>query len=392
MRFPEFEYFPTQEINDYGEIVCDSFLKLFISPLRKHMAVQKLNESSMISRLRAGEVLLAPLMVREVVSEYKVRGDDSVDARLEAGIPGQAESFRLAVESKSRSTPEIIRAAIAQVKSATMAGEWPMIQVPYLSPSQLDELEKAGVSGVDLCGNGVIHIPGRLYIVRTGQPNRYPDSRPLNNPYTGRSAMVARMLLQSSQWKSLTELAAAIESAGAKLSLAQVSKAVQAMKEDLIVVKKSGTISLIDATRLLDKLGSNWKKPSLQSRQAVRIPSGTDWVRALSSDASLRWAVTGESSASHYTMFSQGGPGLLAVSKATLAETLLNAKREPVRSFADLELIETEAPDFYFGNETGEDGIHWASRLQTWLELQHGDARQQEAAQDLRGQILRDAR
>jgi hypothetical protein len=43
----------------------------------------------------------------------------------------QAESFRLAVESKSRSTPEIIRSAIAQVKSATMAGEWPMIQVPY---------------------------------------------------------------------------------------------------------------------------------------------------------------------------------------------------------------------------------------------------------------------
>jgi hypothetical protein len=352
------------------------------------MPVQKLNESSMISRFQAGEVLLAPLMVREVVPEYKIHGGDSVDARLEAGIPGQAESFRLAVESKSRSTPEIIRSAIAQVKSATMAGEWPMIQVPYLSPSQLDELEKAGVSGVDLCGNGVIHIPGRLYIVRTGQPNQYPDSRPLNNPYTGRSAMVARMLLQSPQWKSLTELAAAIESAGAKLSLAQVSKAVQAMKEDLIVVKKSGTISLIDATRLLDRLGSNWKKPSLHSRQAVRIPSGTDWVRALSSEASLKWAVTGESSASHYTIFSQGGPRFLAVSNAALAETVLNAKRELVRSFADLELIETDAPDFYFGNETDEEGIHWASRLQTWLELQRGDARQQEAGQDLRIQIL----
>ena len=204
--------------------------------------------------------------------------------------------------------------------------------------------------------------------------------------------MVARMLLQSPQWKSLTELAAAIESAGAKLSLAQVSKAVQAMKEDLIVVKKSGTISLIDATRLLDQLGANWKKPTFQSRQAVRIPSGTDWVRALSSDASLRWAVTGESSASHYTMFSQGGPRLLAVSNATLAETLLNAKHEPVRSFADLELIETDAPDFYFGNETDEEGIHWASRLQTWLELQRGDARQQEAGRDLRIQILKDVR
>ncbi|MBL8813148.1 MAG: hypothetical protein JNM43_23470 [Planctomycetaceae bacterium] len=356
------------------------------------MAAQKLNESAMIAHLRAGEVLLAPLMVREVMPAHKVRGGDSVDARLEVGIPGQMESYRLAVESKSRSTPEIVRSAIAQVKSVTVAGEWPMIQVPYLSPSQLDELERAGVSGVDLCGNGIIHIPGRLYISRSGQPNQYPDSRPLNNPYAGRSAMVGRMLLQRPQWKSLTELAAAIELAGAKLSLAQVSKAVQAMKEDLLVVKQSGSISLIDAGRLLDQLGSNWKKPGLQSREAVRIPSGTEWVGALSSDSTLKWAVAGESSATRYTMFSQGGPRMLAVSDAALAQKLLNAKREPVRSFADLDLIETTAPDFYFGSEIDDDGIHWASQVQTWLELQCGDARQQEAAQDLRGRILKDVR
>lgn len=352
------------------------------------MSIQKLNESSMISRFQAGEVLLAPVMVREVVPEYKIRGGDSVDVRLEVGIPGQTGSFRLAVESKSRSTPEIIRSAIAQVKSATMAGEWPMIQVPYLSPTQLDELEKAAVSGVDLCGNGVIHIPGRLYVVRSGQPNQFPDSRPLNNPYRGRSAMVARTLLQNPQWSSLTELAAAIETAGAKLSLPQVSKAVQAMKEDLIVVKNAGCITLIDPLRLLDKLDSEWRMPNIRSRQAVRIPSDRDWVSALSSNSSLKWAVTGESSAGHYTMFSQGGPRLLAVSSASLAMTLLNGKREQVPSFADVELIETDAPDFYFGNEIDAEGIRWASRLQTWLELKAGDARQQDAARDLRTQIL----
>lgn len=203
--------------------------------------------------------------------------------------------------------------------------------------------------------------------------------------------MVARMLLQSPQWSSLTELAAAIETAGAKLSLPQVSKAVHAMKEDLIVVKNAGCITRIDPLRLLDKLGSEWRMPNIRSRQAVRIPSDRDWVTALSSNSLLKWAVTGESSAGHYTMFSQGGPRLLAVSSASLAMTLLNGKREQVPSFADVELIETDAPDFYFANDTDEKGIHWASRLETWLELQHGDARQQEAAQDLRIQILKDA-
>lgn len=354
------------------------------------MSNKQTNESAMLAHFRVGEVVLAPLVARRTTLEPTSPGKPQVDARVELAFPGDAEGFRFAVESKSRSTPEAIRSAILKATSAVVAGEWPMIQVPYLSPDRLGELEKSEVSGVDLCGNGIVVIPGRLYVVRSGRPNQYRDSRPLNNPYRGRSAMVARMLLQSPQWSSLTELAAAIETAGAKLSLPQVSKAVHAMKEDLIVVKSAGCITLIDPLRLLDKLGSEWRKPNIQSRQAIRIPSEGDWVRALSSNSLLKWAVRGESSVGHYTMFSQGGPRLLAVSSAPLAMTLLNGKREQVPSFADVELIETDAPDFYFGNEIDEQGIRWASRLQTWLELKAGDPRQQDAAQDLRTQILED--
>ena len=55
---------------------------------------------------------------------------------------------------------------------------------------------------------------------------------------------------------------------------------------------------------------------------------------------------------------------------------------------ADLELIETEEAGFYFGNEIDEKGDRWASRIQAWLELQSGDARQQDVAKDIREQIL----
>ena len=58
-------------------------------------------------------------------------------------------------------------------------------------------------------------------------------------------------------------------------------------------------------------------------------------------------------------------------------------------SFADLELFETDEPGFFFETTTDENGMRWASRLQTWLELQAGDARQQEAARDVRRQIVR---
>lgn len=92
----------------------------------------------------------------------------------------------------------------------------------------------------------------------------------------------------------------------------------------------------------------------------------------------------------HYAMFAQGGPRSIAVSSLPLSFTLLGGMPESVPDFADVELVETEEAGFFFGNETDDRGIRWASRLQTWLELQSGDARQQDAAKDLRDQILRE--
>lgn len=350
---------------------------------------QEISEASMLSRFQVGTVLLPPLVVKSCIV---LGGNEKADARVELSLPGEPEGFRFVVESKARATPQTIQLAIAQAKSATKAGEWPMIQVPYLSPERLEELERDGVSGVDLCGNGVVLVPRRLCVVRSGAPNRYRDSRPLINPYRGRSAMVARMLLQRPKWQSLSELAAAIQKAGVVLSLPQTSKAVQAMTDDLIVAKSAGVIALNEPLRLLDKLGSEWRKPLVRARQALRLPEGMDWADVLSRSPLLKWAVTGESSVTRYAMFSQGGPRRIAVSSLPLALALLGGTSESVPNFADVELVETDEVGFFFGNETDEKRIRWASRLQTWLELQSGDARQQDAAKDLREQILKEGR
>lgn len=348
---------------------------------------EQIGETEMLSRFQVGEVLLSPLVIRSLTRADRTQAGD---AHLEVGLPAESEGFRFVVEVKGRATPQAVHLAITQARAAAAGrAEMPMIQVPFLSSKRLEDLEREGVSGVDLCGNGLVVVPGRLYVLRSGEPNRYRDSRPLNNPYRGRSAMVARMLLIRPRWESLSALAVEVRRAGAALSLPQVSKAVQALAEDLVVSKEAGTITLREPLRLLDELGRAWQ-PRIRARQALRLPAG-DWAARLSSAGTIKWALTGGSSANRYTAFSESGPRVIAVSDVKAATTLLNGTPEDVRSFADIELIQTDEAGFFFGNEIDGHGVRWASRLQAWLELQSGDARQQSAARELRGTLLRGA-
>jgi len=345
----------------------------------------QITEQGMLARIRVGSVLLSPLVVRSLEMQPI---NNQADARLELSWLGEPASFWFTLESKGKANPQAIQLAMMQARQAAKGGDLPMIQVPFLPPERLDELEKEAVSGVDLCGNGIVIVPGRLCVIRSGAPNKYPDSRPLSNPYRGRSAMVARMLLEHPRWSSLSELADALRQAGTDLSLPQVSKAVQALEEDLILAKLTREITLQEPMRLLDTLGREWRKPKIRARQALRLRPGREWAPELSSNPQLKWAFTGESSAVRYAMSSQGGPRKIAVSSLPLALTLLDGLPEPIPNFADVELLETEEAGFYFGNEIDDKGDRWASRLQAWLELQSGDARQQDVAKDIRSQIL----
>jgi hypothetical protein len=360
----------------------------WIFPREKLPVVKKITEREMLERLEAGSTLLPPLIIRSK-EELKREDKRQIDAIIEAGLPGEHSIFRFVVEAKSRPTLEAVQTASAQAMAAVRENEWPMIQVPYLAPDRLDYLTRLGVSGVDLCGNGVVIIPERLYIVRSGQPNKYRDSRPLNNPYRGRSSLVARILLSEPSWPSLSKMLHRINREGTDLSLAQASKAIRALEEELIVRKLDGTIMLQDPARLLDKLGSEWS-PIIRERKAFRLSENdARWASRFSSNPALRWAVTGESSAQRYVVFSQGAPLRIAVSNLSQAESRLAGVPEPVFGFADLELLETDEPGYFFETSTDETGVRWASRLQTWLELQSGDARKQAAGRDLKRQVLR---
>ena len=73
-----------------------------------------------------------------------------------------------------------------------------------------------------------------------------------------------------------------------------------------------------------------------------------------------------------------------------MAESLLSLIPESVPSFADILLQETTDNSVFFANEHDDAGIRYASRVQTWLDLADGDARQRETSKDLYKAIIRD--
>jgi len=47
-----------------------------------------------------------------------------------------------------------------------------------------------------------------------------------------------------------------------------------------------------------------------------------------------------------------------------------------------------DEPGYYFDNAVDENGLRWASVLQTWIELANGDSRQKDAAVQILNLII----
>ena len=349
----------------------------------------------MLKRWQKGDLFLSPLRVRSLELE-PATGSWQCDARLELETVDGMSVYRFLVEARELGTPLQVKAAIDSVTgcvakaNVSKLGEWlPLIVVPYLNAERLTELEQKNVSGVDLCGNGTIIVPGLVTIVRSGQPNLYPSSKPLVKPFTGKSAQVGRMLLAKSGWDSLTALVVGINQAGGEISLPQASKTIQVLVEEMLVSRTGIGFKLQEPLRLLDQLGKAFVRPIYRNRRLLRLSPGINWAKALSAVPALRWTVTGESSVRKYAVLGENSPWRVAVDDLDKASVAIGGSVEPVPAFADIELVETDDTAVFFQSAADDAGMCWASRVQCWLELQSGDARQQQAANDVRDQILK---
>ena len=355
---------------------------------------KKITENELISRLREMEELLAPMRLGQVEEIEEGSPDRGYDAHIVGTLPDSSEEFRFLVEVKASNTPQVIYGAISQVRTYKRSDEHPMLLVPYLALHNLELLEREAVSGIDLCGNGIVTIPGRVLIYRTGNKNLYPESRPVSNPFQGKTAMVARAfftepVVLSERTKfvdTLGELHQMVVNGGTKISISQVSKAVSALEDERLLGSAGRSIYILDPDQIMDRLANAWK-PVVNRRIHLRLNERMNALTRLNQSSKLKWAITGESSASHHTPFAQGGAIRVAVSRMDEAVQLLGGEEEQVPNFADIELLETDEPGYFFQNKV-DAGLRWASPLQTWIELKNGDARQLDAAMAVRNLII----
>src|SRR5262249_27064378 len=125
-------------------------------------------------------------------------------------------------------------------------------------------LEIEEVSGIDLCGNGVVIVPPELLVRRTGFPNRYRAEGTIKNVYRKTSSLVARAFLLVPQFPSVKEALAEIRRRGGEVTLATVSKVCKSLEADLVIERGRGEgsvarqLRLLQADKLLDLLAENY--------------------------------------------------------------------------------------------------------------------------------------
>ena len=348
--------------------------------------MRKMKTPDFENMLRSGEIRLPPLDIVPVDIPFAPELDAVVD------VAWGDQSCRYVVEWKNSAKPLTLRMAVEQAKRLAKSsgkGE-PMVVVPYLTANKLDELLSLGVSGIDLCGNGVVQAPGRFSVYRTGQPNQYRDSEPLRSAYRGDSSLVTRALLLRSQFNSVGEILELIESRGGSLVMSTVSKVLKRLEQDLVIERLSSrAVRVIDPKRLLEQLTQSYlpAKRSATWLGQISLDTQTLLDRLQNAGNGNDVVKTGMGSATDYVTFG-GEPVLECYTRLPIPELLtqLGGKASETRSFPNLRLIETKDQRVYFDAQSDLR----ASPLQTWLEMTSGDKRSREAAEPLKRKLLQD--
>lgn len=352
--------------------------------------------------LASGQVSIPPLRIACIGMEPDFGPGGRLDALIE--IRWGRLCRRFAVEMKALSTPMAFRTAINHVTNVELPTDTlPMIMLPYLSADQLQELEKAGVSGIDLCGNGIVMVSGTLLVSRTGQPNRYTSSVPIKNIYRKNSSMVPRVFLAQPRFDRVSEVLAGVNARNLLVAafsqppmvLATVSKAIKALEEDLIVSRESGQLKLLQPDKLLEKLLESYQveKPQLLIRRRATTPLSElpAQLAGLSKELNLPVVATGLASVDRYAVMQRGD--LLSVYCPRPEVLLARLPAGESDRFPNLEIVASEDETVYFDcRQDDKTGFRWASPLQTYLEMMRGDQRDQQTASQVRADILRKAR
>jgi len=350
----------------------------------------------MMEMLRRSEISLPPLSFRFL----EVAPDTGENRRFDALVKAswRKTKAKFAVECRSLSTPKAFQDGLNLLKAASLPKNYqPLLFLPFLSERQLQELEREGISGIDLCGNGVVVVQGKFAVFRSGEKNRFSSSAPIKNIYRKNSSMVGRVFLVRTGYKTVQEICTEVNRRNMlvdrwdkkSMSLSTVSKVLKTLEEDLIIDRKD-TICLLQPDKLLEKLSDNYVPPHITERIHFKVPEehGTtgELLMKLSQETGLPLVAVGTSSVGQYAVMQRGDRVSVYCPRVKmLLERLPGSQSD---RFPNLELLETEDETVYFDARHAGD-FCWASPLQVYLELMAGDKRDRETAEQVKSFLLK---
>lgn len=353
---------------------------------------EPLTERRMLEFLATGEIGIPGININMRNLEMSVSGAIKLDVQPDAiiDISWQSKTFAFLVECKARSTPKIIESAIGQsIYYSRLTGLYPMVFVPYLSSKELERLQAANVSGIDLCGNCIISVPGDMLIYKTGEPNKFPSRRKGPNPYRGASSIVARTLVMQPKFESSRSIESFIIQRGGKITQGTISKAIEELEEDQMISRQGRAIRVLQHDTLLDNLVRNFEGVSPGDTRSYKVngllTEVADTIKQRAFELDEDVVVTGIGSASHYTAMAQSPP--LPVYCRRL--DLLDGHADLDSRFSNIIIKRMDDAGAYYDTRL-ENGWPWASPVQSYIELQSGSARDREMADHVRRIILLD--
>lgn len=335
------------------------------------------------------EFALRPLAVSAFT-----RGASDADGTLDLAWGDATARFR--VVYRPLATPRKLDEAVVQLRRL-IGGDptlHPMVVAPFLSPKALDQLQAAGLSGVDRCGNLRIETPGQWLLARSGAPNQFPTGAPVRNPFKGRTALIPMALLATGSGVQQAELVRTLRTMGPLDPVAPGSiSRVLSHLEDERLVRRLGRELLLDRPEaLLDALANALPAPAVTRRLRTLLKLDPRVGRQLARTAATRGIPTaGEAP---YLWVNVPNDGHLTRLWTTDIDGLLSElPHEDDSPAPDVELLETrDAWPFLGAASPSSLRPPTMAPLPLYLILRRGGTEERHAAALLRTLILEQAR
>jgi hypothetical protein len=356
----------------------------------------RLGEKEIIEGLRRDRGRYAPLVVVSVETPSREDGGSFADAVIELRVE-DGPAFRALAEIAVPASPRVVRQKSVELQELVERngkGDLvPLIVAPYMPARQAETLQRAGVSWLDMSGNMVIRVRDRVYIERTGRPNRFPDSAPIRKVFEGTASLVPRaLLLCPPGFTSLAQLVEFITQRDGTIALSTVSKVLRSLEEDLLVSRAGQSISAIDPGQLLDRLAGGYA--SSRRRRSVTVsrfflddPAAV--LKRLGSTAEALYVCCGFYAAQLKGLAVGDQISLYVNDTTSFRETVEQsaATLQPDEEFGNLRVIESRSRLPWFNSEMRE-GIHVVDDMQLYLEMMLDTPRGPKVAEALRQRIL----